>query len=206
MKKVGDPSDFPIIKLPFSHSMTHTLLSPEEQKPLLEILKTRFDKHPSRHTGVLWDDVEKRLTANPEKLAALSVMEQTGGEPDVTGYDARDGVYTFVDCAVESPTGRRSLCYDRAALDGRKENKPKESVLDMVSAMGVTLLTEDEYRHLQSLGQFDLKTSSWIATPLAIRALGGALFCDRRYDMVFTYHNGADSYYAARGWRGKVGV
>lgn len=184
--------------------MTHTHLAPEEQSSLLEILKTRFDKHPLRHTGVLWDDVEKRLTSNPDKLAVLSAMEQTGGEPDVTGYDPRDGIYTFVDCAVESPTGRRSLCYDRAALDGRKENKPKDSVLDMASAMGVTLLTEDEYRHLQSLGQFDLKTSSWIETPPAIRALGGALFCDRRYDTVFTYHNGADSYYAARGWRGSI--
>lgn len=156
--------------------MTHTLLAPEEQKSLLEILKTRFDKHPSRHADLVWDDVEKRLMSNPDKLTVLSVMEQTGGEPDVTGYDRETGIYTFVDCAVESPTGRRSLCYDRAALDGRKENKPKDSVLDMASAMGVALLTEDEYRHLQSLGQFDLKTSSWIATPPAIRALGGALF------------------------------
>ncbi len=186
--------------------MAHPHLTPPEQTTLLDILKTRFDKYPSRHTGVVWDDVEKRLRANPDKLAVLSRMEQTGGEPDVTGYDRETGVYTFVDCAIESPTGRRSLCYDRAALDGRKENKPKDSVLDMASALGVTLLTEDEYRHLQSIGQFDLKTSSWIATPPAIRTLGGALFCDRRYDTVFTYHNGAESYYAARGWRGKVGV
>jgi hypothetical protein len=166
-------------------------------------LKSRFHKHPTRHPGLDWGTVEPRLS--PAKLAILQKMEDTGGEPDVTGQTP-SGEIIFTDCAPESPTGRRSLCYDRAALDARKENKPASSATEMAASLGITLLTEADYRHLQTLGEFDRKTSSWIVTPDAIRKLGGAIFCDRRYDTVFTYHNGADSYYAARGFRGQVTV
>ncbi|MDX2183236.1 MAG: DUF4256 domain-containing protein [Gemmatimonadaceae bacterium] len=172
---------------------------------LLRTLRERFDAHPERHDGVRWDDVVTRLTATPAALATLAAMEETGGEPDVIGRDAR-GVITFCDCAAESPAGRRSLCFDRPALDARKENKPKGSALEMAATIGITLLDESAYRHLQTLGLFDRKTSSWIQTPPAIRKLGGALFGDRRYDHVFTYHNGAESYYAARGFRGLLRV
>ena len=170
---------------------------------LLDTLKTRFHKHPARHPGLDWATVKSRLT--PAKLATLAQMEATGGEPDVTGLTPT-GEIIFTDCAPESPALRRSLCFDRAALDARRENKPASSAAEMAATIGITLLTEAEYRHLQTLGEFDRKTSSWIATPGPIRKLGGAIFCDRRYDTVFTYHNGADSYYAARGFRGQVKV
>lgn len=183
-----------------------TTLTPEEQSSLLTTLKSRFEDNMSRHTGLIWTDIESRLISESTKLATLALMESTGGEPDVIGYDSTTDVYLYVDCSTESPVWRRSLCYDQVALDGRKENKPKDSAMGMANSMGATLLTEDEYRTLQSLGKFDMKTSSWIATPENIRKLGGALFSDRRYDAVFTYHNGADSYYAARGWRGMVRV
>lgn len=173
---------------------------------LLETLEARFAAHPARHQGVKWADVAARLRGNAAALKALQAMEDSGGEPDVTAADRKSGTVTFTDCSAESPAGRRSLCYDRAALDARKEAKPKSSAVESAAKMGVRLLTEAEYRALQMLGEFDLKTSSWILTPPAIRALGGALFCDRRYDTVFTYHNGAQSYYAARGFRGCLEV
>ena len=169
-------------------------------------LKTRFEENRSRHKGVEWAKVRSRLDANPGKLWSLSEMERTGGEPDVIGHDAKTGEYLFYDCSPESPAGRRSVCYDREALDSRKEHKPANSAMEMADGMGIELLTEDEYRALQKLGEFDLKTSSWIVTPPDIRKLGGALFCDRRYDHVFVYHNGASSYYAARGFRGSLRV
>jgi uncharacterized protein DUF4256 len=175
-----------------------------EREALLNTLKTRFETHMNRHKGLAWMDVQKKLESNPEKLASLHEMETSGGEPDVVNHD--QGKYTFVDCSAESPQGRRSLCYDGTALAARKENKPKGNALDTAHAMGIELLTEAEYRELQKLGAFDTKTSSWVQTPSAIRKLGGALFCDRRYDHVFTYHNGADSYYAARGFRGSLEV
>ena len=171
---------------------------------LLAILKSRFEKNMHRHAGAAWSGVQTRLEANPKALKSLAAMEATGGEPDVVGPSAKGGQVTFVDCAAESPVGRRSLCYDPQALDARKENKPQGSALGMADEMGIALLTEDQYRALQELGEFDLKTSSWIQTPPAIRALGGALFCDRRYDQVFVYHNGVQSYYAARGFRGAL--
>ena len=177
-----------------------------DRQPLLDALKKRFEKNPTRHEGVAWADVMARLEAKPEALASLDHMESTGGEPDVIGRDKKTGQVTFVDCSAESPAGRRSLCYDRAALDARKEAKPKSSAMELAAKMGIELLTEDEYRKLQTLGEFDLKTSSWVKTPANIRALGGALFCDRRYDTVFVYHNGAQSYYAARGFRGSLRV
>ena len=173
---------------------------------LLETLKARFEKNPGRHRGIEWTAVRARLEAAPGKLRALAEMERTGGEPDVVGRDAGTGEILFFDCSAESPAGRRSLCYDRVALDARKENKPKGCATELAAAIGVEILTEEQYRHLQTLGRFDLKTSSWIATPPAVRKLGGALFCDRRYDHVFTYHNGADAYYAARGFRGMLRV
>ena len=173
---------------------------------LLSTLAKRFAKHPARHEGLDWGDVLARLEAAPHTLAALDAMESTGGEPDAVVFDPVTGRVTFVDCAPESPAGRRSLCYDRRALDGRKENKPRSSALEMAASMGVEVLTEEEYRALQRLGEFDLKTSTWIATPASVRDLGGALFCDRRFGQVFVYHNGAESYYAARGFRGKVVV
>ena len=181
-------------------------LSAQQREELLTALKTRFEKNMDRHKGLEWAKVQAKLEANPEKLWSLNEMERTGGEPDVVGFDKKTGEYVFYDCSVESPKDRRSVCYDREALDARKENKPKNSAVDMATAMGVELLTEEQYRELQKLGNFDLKTSSWVKTPPDIRKLGGALFCDRRYDHVFVYHNGADSYYAARGFRGALTV
>jgi hypothetical protein len=181
-------------------------LPPKQREETLNTLKARFEKNMNRHTGLEWAKVQAKLGANAEKLWALSEMERTGGEPDVVGHDKKTGEYIFYDCAAESPKDRRSLCYDREALDSRKENKPKGSAMDMANAMGVELLTEEQYRELQKLGEFDTKTSSWVKTPSAIRRLGGALFCDRRFDTVFVYHNGAESYYAARAFRGWLRV
>ncbi|HEU4713570.1 MAG TPA: DUF4256 domain-containing protein [Pyrinomonadaceae bacterium] len=181
-------------------------LSAAEGEELLATLKTRFEKNMNRHKGVDWAKVLSKLEANSEKLWSLSEMERTGGEPDVVGHDKKTGEYVFVDCSAESPKGRRSVCYDREALESRKEHKPRDSAIDMAKAMGVEVLTEEQYRELQKVGEFDLKTSSWVQTPAAVRRLGGALFCDRRYDQVFVYHNGAESYYAARGFRAAVRV
>jgi hypothetical protein len=181
-------------------------LSSEQRKELLTILKARFEKNRARHSHVQWDSVQAKLEADAGKLWSLQEMERTGGEPDVVGYDQKTSEYLFYDCSPESPKGRRSICYDRNALESRKEHKPADSAVDMAAAMGIELLTEGEYRELQGLGSFDTKTSSWIKTPAAIRALGGALFCDRRYGQVFLYHNGAESYYAARGFRGVLRV
>jgi hypothetical protein len=169
-------------------------------------LKARFEKNMNRHQGLEWTRVQAKLEASAEKLWSLHEMERTGGEPDVVGHDKKTGEYIFYDCSAESPKGRRSLCYDREALDSRKENKPKNNAMDMAAAMGIELLTEEQYRELQKLGNFETKTSSWVKTPSNIRKLGGALFCDRRFDTVFVYHNGAESYYAARGFRGSLGV
>lgn len=180
--------------------------SPEKYAGLLKILEARFRENSSRHKGLEWEKVLARVQSHPQKLTSLDQMEETGGEPDVIEFDKKTGEYIFVDCAAESPKGRRSLCYDHEALEKRKEHKPADSAVNMASEMGIEILDEEEYRHLQQLGKFDLKTSSWIKTPEAIRKLGGALFCDRRYDHVFTYHNGADSYYAARGFRGSLRV
>ena len=182
------------------------VLSPEQRKELLEELKAHFEKNMNRHQAVEWAKVQAKLEARTEKLWSLSEMERTGGEPDVVGRDKETGEYIFFDCSAESPSGRRSLCYDREALESRKEHKPKDNALDMAAAMEIELLTEDQYRELQKLGEFDTKTSSWVKTPSAIRKLGGALFCDRRYNTVFVYHNGAESYYAARGFRGWLRV
>ena len=181
-------------------------LSAEQREELLRTLKARFEKNMNRHKGLEWAKVQAKLEANAEKLWSLSEMERTGGEPDVVGHDKKRGEYTFYDCSAETPKGRRSVCYDREALNARKEHKPKDSAIDMAAAMSVELLTEEQYRELQKLGEFDLKTSSWVKTPSEIRKLGGALFCDRRYDQVFLYHNGADSYYAARAFRGCLRV
>lgn len=181
-------------------------LLPEEHEQLLATLKARFEKNMNRHKGLAWAEVQARLEANAEKLRSLSEMEKTGGEPDVIGLDQKTGSFIFVDCSEQSPKGRRSLCYDREALDSRKQNKPKNNASDVATAMGVEVLTEEQYRQLQALGAFDTTTSSWVKTPAAIRELGGALFCDRRFDTVFLYHNGADSYYAARGFRGVLRV
>jgi hypothetical protein len=173
---------------------------------LLKTLKARFEKHTYRHKGLDWSKVQSRLEANPEKLWSLNEMESTGGEPDVVGHDKKTGEYIFFDCSEESPKGRRSICYDHEALEARKEHKPKDSAVNMATAIGVELLTEEQYRELQKLGEFDTKTSSWVKTPPDIRKLGGALCCDRRYNHVFLGHNGADSYYAARGFRGSLRV
>lgn len=173
---------------------------------LLDVLQARFEKHAERHRGIHWDDVRQRIEANPAKLKVLAAMEETGGEPEVIGRDDDTGELIFVDCAPESPKGRRSVCYDPEALASRKEHKPADSALGMAAKLGIEILNEEQYRHLQTLGEFDTKTSSWILTPPDIRARGGALFCDRRYGHVFTYHNGAESYYAARGFRGLVKV
>ena len=181
-------------------------LSPKQREELLGTLRTRFEKNMNRHQGLEWAKVQAKLEPNSEKLWSLNEMERTGGEPDVIGHDKKTNEYTFFDCSEESPKGRRSLCYDREALDSRKENKPKDNAMDMAAAIGIELLTEEQYRELQKLGNFDTKTSSWVRTPSAIRKLGGALFCDRRYDTVFVYHNGAESYYAGRAFRGSLRV
>lgn len=181
-------------------------LTSDEKQTLLTILKERFNDHMERHNDINWEDVEAKLQDNDEKLWSLMQMEKTGGEPDVIGYDESTEQYIFCDCAKESPKGRRSLCYDRAALESRKKHKPENSALDVANEIGIDILTEEQYRQLQQLGEFDLKTSSWIETPEKIRKLGGALFCDRRYDTVFLYHNGAESYYASRGFRGILRV
>lgn len=181
-------------------------LSPGQREELIKVLKARFEKNMDRHAGLQWAEVQAKLEANPEKLWSLSEMERTGGEPDIVGFDEEVGEYIFYDCSAESPKSRRSLCYDRAALDSRKEYKPENSAIDLAAAMGIEILTEEQYRALQRLGEFDTKTSSWVKTPADIRKLGGALFCDRRYNTVFVYHNGAESYYAARGFRGSLRV
>ena len=181
-------------------------LSPKQCEELLRVLKARFEKNMSCHKGLEWAKVQAKLESNADKLWSLNEMERTGGEPDVVGHDKTTGEYIFYDCSAESPKGRRSVCYDREALESRKEHKPKDSAVDMADAMGIELLTEDQYRVLQKLGNFDTKTSSWVKTPLDIRKLGGALFCDRRFDTVFLYHNGAESYYAARAFRGLLRV
>ena len=181
-------------------------LLPEQSKEQLSVLKARFEKNMNRHKGLEWANVLTKLESNPEKLWSLSEMERTGGEPDLIGYDKTTGEYIFQDCSEESPKGRRSLCYDGEALDSRKENKPENSAIEMAATIGIEILTEEQYRELQNLGNFDMKTSSWVKTPPGIRKLGGALFCDRRYNTVFVYHNGAESYYAARGFRGSLRV
>jgi len=181
-------------------------LSLEQVEELLNTLKERFEKNLNRHSDLEWAKVQAKLEANTEKLWSLNEMEATGGEPDVIDYDKDTDEYIFYDCSAESPKGRRSVCYDREALEARKKHKPENSAIDMATEMGIELLTEEQYRELQELGNFDLKTSSWVQTPAAIRKLGGAIFCDRRYDTVFTYHNGADSYYGARGFRGSLRV
>jgi hypothetical protein len=180
--------------------------SKKQRDELLSTLKARFEKNMSRHKGLDWAKVQVKLEGNPEKLRSLDEMERAGGEPDVVGHDGKTGEYIFYDCSAESPKDRRSLCYDREALDSRKENRPKDSAIGMAAGMGIELLTEEQYRELQKLGEFDTKTSSWVKTPSEIRKRGGALFCDRRYNTVFVYHNGAESYYAARGFRGSLRV
>jgi hypothetical protein len=186
--------------------MSNLTLSNRQREELLRVLKARFEKNMNRHKGLEWAKVQAKLGTNAEKLWSLNEMERSGGEPDVVGHDKKTGEYIFYDCSAESPKDRRSLCYDREALESRKENKPKGSAIDRASDIGIELLTEEQYRELQKLGEFDTKTSSWVKTPSSIRKLGGALFCDRRYDTVFLYHNGAESYYAARGFRGALRV
>jgi hypothetical protein len=181
-------------------------LSAQQREELLRVLRARFDKNTSRHKGLEWAQVQAKLEANAEKLWSLNEMERTGGEPNVVGHDKKTGEYIFYDCAAESPKYRRSLCYDREALESRKEHKPKDNALGMAAAMGVELLTEEQYRELQKFGEFDMKTSSWVKTPPDVRKLGGALFCDRRFNTVFVYHNGAESYYAGRAFRGSLRV
>lgn len=185
---------------------TQQKLSPQQREALISTLQARFEKNRDRHEDLDWAQVQAKLEAHPAKLWSLHEMERTGGEPDVVGYDTETDAYIFYDCATESPSGRRSLCYDGDALESRKKNKPENSATDVAAAMGVALLTEAQYRELQELGEFDTKTSSWVQTPTEIRELGGALFCDRRYNTVFVYHNGAESYYAARGFRGVLRV
>jgi hypothetical protein len=186
--------------------MSKKELSPVQIEELINTLKTRFEKHMKRHPDLEWAKVQAKLEANADKMWVLDDMETTGGEPDVIGFDGSSNEYIFCDCAAESPKGRRSLCFDHEALESRKEHKPADSAVNMASSMGIVLLTEEEYRTLQALGEFDLKTSSWVQTPPEIRKLGGALFCDRRFNHVFLYHNGAESYYAARGFRGSLRV
>ena len=186
--------------------MPNMTLAKKQREEILRALKARFEKNMNRHKGLEWAQVQAKLEANTEKLWSLHEMERTGGEPDVVGHDKKTGEYIFYDCSAETPKSRRSICYDREALDSRKEHKPKDNAIDMAAGMGIELLTEEQYRELQKLGHFDTKTSSWVKTPSAIRKLGGALFCDRRYDTVFVYHNGAESYYAARGFRGLLRV
>jgi hypothetical protein len=185
---------------------TKQKMTPEKHDELLRVLKVRFEKNMNRHKGFEWAKVQARLEAHPEKMWSLNEMEKTGGEPDVVGHDKARDEYIFYDCSAESPEGRRSLCYDREAWEARKKNKPKNNAMDLAKAMGIELLTEEQYRELQKLGDFDTKTSSWVKTPAEIRKLGGAIFCDRRYNRVFVYHNGAESYYAARGFRGSLRV
>jgi hypothetical protein len=187
-------------------AMANVPISKKQQEEILRTLRARFEKNMNRHPGIAWDAVEGKLEANSGKLWSLHEMERTGGEPDVVGHDKKTGEFIFYDCSAESPKSRRSLCYDREALESRKENKPKNSATDLATEIGVELLTEEQYRELQKLGNFDTKTSSWVKTPANIRKLGGALFCDRRFDTVFTYHNGAESYYAARAFRGSLRV
>jgi Protein of unknown function (DUF4256) len=187
-------------------TMSNLTLSKKQREELLSALKARFEKNMNRHRGLEWDQVQTKLEADAERLCSLGEMERTGGEPDVVGYDKKRGEYIFYDCSAESPKGRRSVCYDREALQSRKEHKPKANAIDMAAAMSIELLTEEQYRELQKLGEFDTKTSSWVKTPSAVRKLGGALFCDRRFDTVFLYHNGAESYYAGRGFRGWLRV
>lgn len=182
------------------------VLPPEQREELIKTLKIRFEQHRNRHRDLQWTEVQARLEARPDKLWSLYIMEQTGGEPDVVGQDKNTGEYIFYDCAAESPKGRRSLCYDGEALLSRKEHRPENSAMDMAAEMGIEILTEEQYRALQQLGKFDMKTSSWVKTPADIRELGGALFCDRRYGHVFMYHNGAQSYYSARAFRGSLKV
>ncbi|HUR11887.1 MAG TPA: DUF4256 domain-containing protein [Flavitalea sp.] len=181
-------------------------LSREQQNEILKVLKARFEKYPNRHKGVEWAAVQAKLEANPEKLWSLNEMESTGGEPDVVGEDKKTGEYIFYDCSAETPKGRRSICYDAEALASRKEHKPENNAIDMAYSIGIDILSEEQYRELQKLGNFDTKSSSWVKTPAEIRKLGGALYCDRRYDQVFLYHNGAESYYAVRGFRGALRV
>ena len=181
-------------------------LPPEKRQELLKVLKARFEKNMNRHKSLEWAKIQAKLEANTEKLWSLNEMERTGGEPDVAGHDKKTGEYIFYDCSAESPKDRRNVCYDREALESRKEFKPKDTAMDMAAAMGIEILTEEQYRELQKLGNFDLKTSSWVKTPADIRKLGGAIFCDRRYETVFVYHNGAESYYAVRGFRGSLRV
>lgn len=181
-------------------------LSDEQKKVLLDTLKSRFEKNRNRHENLQWTDIETKLEASLDKLWSLNEMEASGGEPDVVGYDDKTGEFIFYDCSTETPKGRRSICYDHEALEARKEHKPKDSAMNMAKTMGIVILTEEEYRALQLLGNFDMKTSSWVATPPSIRKLGGAVFCDFRYGHVFLYHNGADSYYAVRGFRGSLRV
>jgi hypothetical protein len=181
-------------------------MNPKQREDLLGILKTRFEKNMHRHKSLAWDKVQAKLEANAEKLSSLNEMEATGGEPDVVGYDKKTGEFIFYDCSAETPKGRRSTCFDREGLDSRKEHKPENNAVDMAAAIGIEILSEEQYRELQQFGEFDLKTSSWLQTPAAIRKLGGALFADRRYDHVFVYHNGAQSYYAVRGFRGVLRV
>lgn len=189
-----------------ANTQTKKELSPQQRDELLKTLQTRFEKNMQLHHGLEWSKVQAKLEAAPSKLWSLGEMEKTGGEPDVVGYDKKSGEYIFYDCSKESPQGRRSFCYDNKALESRKEHKPKNSALGMAAAIGIEVLTEEQYRQLQGLGEFDLKTSTWVKTPENIRKLGGALFCDRRYDTVFMYHNGAESYYASRGFRGCLKV
>ena len=181
-------------------------LSQEQCEVILKILEDRFEKNMNRHKGFVWAEVLKKLKASPDKLWSLNEMEKTGGEPDIVGFDGITAEYVFYDCSPESPKGRRSICYDREALESRKEHKPENNAVDMAESMGIELLTEEQYRELQEHGEFDLKTSSWVKTPSKVRKLGGALFCDRRYGIVFVYHNGAESYYGVRGFRGLLRV
>jgi hypothetical protein len=189
-----------------SNAETKKEMSPEQREGLIRALKTRFEKNMIRHKGLEWAKVHANLEANAEKLWSLNEMERTGGEPDVVGHDYKTGEYIIYDCSAESPKGRRSLCYDHEGLESRKEHKPENNAIDMATAMGIELLTEEQYRELQKLGNFDTKTSSWVKTPSEVRKLGGALFCDRRYDHVFVYHNGAESYYGVRGFRGSIRI
>ena len=187
-------------------SNTKKVLSPEQSDELIKVLKARFEKNMNRHQGLEWNKIQEKLEASPEKLWSLDEMEETGGEPDVVGFDNNTGEYIFYDCSPETPKGRRNVCYDHEALESRKEYKPKDSAIGMATDMGIEILTEEQYRELQKFGNFDTKTSSWVKTPSEIRKLKGAIFCDRRYNTVFTYHNGAESYYGGRGFRGSIRV